>query len=54
MKYADVIDSKGICRDVTGIGKWGNGDVEVSLDSLDDLDDVMDIVTQAFILQDAE
>ena len=54
MKYADVIDPKGICRDVTGIGKWGNGDVEVSLDSLDDLDDVMDIVTQAFILQDAE
>jgi predicted transport protein len=54
MKFADVIDPKGICKDVTGIGRWGNGDVEVGLGSLDDLEDVMAIIEQAFRLQDVE
>lgn len=54
MKFADVIDPKGICKDVTGVGRWGNGDVEVFLDSLDSLDDVMAIIEQAFQLQEAE
>lgn len=54
MKFADVIDPKGICKDVTGVGRWGNGDVEVGLDSLDTLDDVMVIIEQAFRKQDVE
>ena len=54
MKFADVIDPKGICRDITGVGRWGNGDVEVALDSLDGLDDVMEIIEQAFRQQDVE
>jgi len=54
MKFADAIDPKGICKDVTDVGRWGNGDVEVGLDSLDDLDDVMAIIEQAFRLQDIE
>ena len=54
MKFADVIDPKGICKDITGVGKWGNGDVEVGLDSLDMLDDVMVVIEQAFRLQDVE
>ncbi len=54
MKFADVIDPKGICKDITGVGRWGNGDVEVGLDSLDGLDDVMEIIEQAFRLQDVE
>ena len=54
MKFADVIDPKGICKDTTGVGRWGNGDVEVGLDSLDGLDDVMAIIEQAFELQDVE
>lgn len=54
MKFADVIDPKGICKDITGLGRWGNGDVEVGLDSLDGLDDVMAIIEQAFKLQDVE
>jgi len=52
MKFADVIDPKGICKDITGVGRWGNGDVEVGLDSLDGLDDVMAIIEQAFRQQD--
>ncbi|MDR2562146.1 MAG: DUF5655 domain-containing protein, partial [Holophagales bacterium] len=54
MKFADVIDPKGICKDITRLGRWGNGDVEVGLDSLDMLDDVMAIIEQAFRLQDVE
>jgi len=54
MKFADIIDPKGICKDVTGVGRCGNGDVEVGLDSLDMLDDVMFIIEQAFRLQDVE
>jgi uncharacterized protein with ParB-like and HNH nuclease domain/predicted transport protein len=54
MKFADVIDPKGICKDITDVGRWGNGDVEVGLDSLGMLDDVMVIIEQAFKLQDVE
>jgi uncharacterized protein with ParB-like and HNH nuclease domain/predicted transport protein len=54
MKFADVIDPKGICKDITGMGRWGNGDVDVGLDSLDMLDDVMAVIEQAFRLQDVE
>lgn len=54
MKFGDVADPRGICKDVTGLGRWGNGDVELSLDSLDQLDNVMEIVEQAFRLQEVE
>ena len=54
MKFADVIDPKGICKDITELGRWGNGDVEVGLNSLDELDDVMAIIEQAFRKQDEE
>ena len=50
MKFTDVVDPKGICKDITGLGRWGNGDVEIGLDSLD----VMAIIEQAFRLQDVE
>ncbi len=54
MKFSDVVDPKGICKDITGVGRWGNGDVEVFLDSLYQLDDVMEIIEQAFRLQEVE
>jgi uncharacterized protein with ParB-like and HNH nuclease domain/predicted transport protein len=54
MKFADVVDPKGICKDITDVGRWGNGDVEVGLDSLEELDDVMAIIEQAFRQQDVE
>jgi len=54
MKFTDVIDPKGICKDITSLGRWGNGDVEIGLDSLDMLDDIMSIIEQAFRLQDVE
>jgi predicted transport protein len=54
MKFADVIDPKGICKNTTGVGKLSAGDVEMFLDNLDGLDDVMAIIEQAFRMQEAE
>jgi uncharacterized protein with ParB-like and HNH nuclease domain/predicted transport protein len=48
MRFDEIVDPLGVCRDVTDIGRWGNGDVEVSLDSVDDVENVMFLVEQAF------
>lgn len=48
MKFSDIIDLYGICKDVTGIGRWGNGDVELFMEHQDELDQVMEIVKQSF------
>lgn len=48
MKFADVKDPKGICRDVTDVGKWGNGDCELFFDDLNQLDYVMEIIKQSY------
>ena len=47
MKFTDIHDPKGICRDVTGLGRWGNGDVELHLSSLEELPYVMGLVRQS-------
>lgn len=46
--YPDMIDPKGLCKDVSGLGRWGNGDVEVGISNLNELDDVMELIQQAF------
>jgi uncharacterized protein with ParB-like and HNH nuclease domain/predicted transport protein len=46
--FPEISDPKGVCRDVSGLGRWGNGDVEVGLTSLDELPYVMGLVRQAF------
>lgn len=51
MKFPDIIDPNGICRDITGIGRWGNGDVELFMEHKDQLDQVMEIVKQSFDAQ---
>lgn len=48
MKFSEIYDPKGICRDVTDIGRWGNGDVEIGLSSAAQLDDVMALIRQSF------
>jgi uncharacterized protein with ParB-like and HNH nuclease domain/predicted transport protein len=51
MRFAEVNDPKGLCKDVTGIGRWGNGDVEVGLSTLDELPYVLGLVRQSLELQ---
>lgn len=45
--FPEIADPKGICKDVSGLGRWGNGDVEVGLASLDELPYVMGLVRQS-------
>lgn len=52
--FADITDPRGMCKDVTGLGRWGNGDVEVGLTSLDELPYVMGLVRQSFEQQMGE
>lgn len=48
MKFSEIDDPKGLCRDITNISRWGNGDVEVGLKSLDELPYIMGLVRQSF------
>ncbi len=48
MKYSEIHDLKGICRDITGLGRWGNGDVEVFFEHTSEIDDVMDLIEQSY------
>ena len=48
MAFHELHDPKGEAKDVTNLGRWGNGDVEVGLTSLDELPYVMGLVRQAF------
>jgi predicted transport protein len=48
MRFDEIDDPRGICRDVTDLGRWGNGDVEVKVDSLDQLDYAMYLIRQSF------
>ena len=50
MRFAEINDPKGLCKDVTGIGRWGNGDVEISL-SNGGLPYVIGLVRQSLELQ---
>jgi predicted transport protein len=48
MAFADINDPRGICRDVSGKGRWGNGEVKVGLTSVDELPYVIGLVRQSF------
>ncbi len=48
LPFPEINDPKGLCKDVTGRGRWGNGDVEISLTALDELPYVMGLVRQAY------
>lgn len=51
MKFSEVIDPNGICHDITGLGRWGNGDVELYMEHASDVDQIMEVVEQAYRLQ---
>jgi len=48
MPFADIADPRNMCKDVTGVGRWGNGDVEVGFSSLEELPYIMGLVRQSF------
>lgn len=47
MAFHEIYDPRELCKDVTALGRWGNGDVEIGLTSLDDLPYVMGQIRQS-------
>ena len=48
MKFHELHDEKGLARDMTHIGHYGNGDAEIGLSKGDELPYIMGLVRQAF------
>ena len=48
MGFHELHDPRGVAKDVTNLGRWGNGDVEVDLGDTGELRYVMGLVRQAF------
>jgi predicted transport protein len=46
--FTEINDPKGLSKDVPGLGRWGNGDVEVGLATLNELPYVIGLVRQSF------
>lgn len=47
LNFPEIDDPRGICKDVTHLGRWGNGNVEVKLESLDELPYIIGLVRQS-------
>lgn len=47
MRFHELHDPRSIANDVTNIGRWGNGDVEISLSKPEELPYVMGLVRQS-------
>ena len=47
----ELDDPRGIARDVTGMGRWGNGNTSVVLDKFEDIPYAVGLVRQALELQ---
>ena len=49
VERSDYLDSpNGACRDITGMGKWGNGDVDITVNPTSNLDYIMTLIRQSF------
>jgi len=51
VRFHEIDDPRGICKNVAGLGRWGNGDVEIGLNSPTDLPYVMGLVRQSLETQ---
>lgn len=47
INFSEINDPKSLCLDVTSLGRWGNGNVEVVLSSLEGLPYIIGLVRQA-------
>ncbi len=47
MPFADLDDPKGLAKDVTDIGRWGNGDVEIGIATLEEVPYAIGLIRQS-------
>lgn len=48
VSFHEIDDPRGLCKDVSGLGRWGNGDVEIGLSAMEDIPYVMGLIRQSF------
>ena len=48
LKKGELDDPKGLCRDITSIGHYGNGDYDLRINEKSDLDYVMFLISQSY------
>lgn len=48
MQKGQLNDPKGIARDISNIGHWGNGDYEISISNLEQIDYLMSLIKQSY------
>ena len=49
MDFDEIYDPKNLCIDIKDKGKWGNGDVEIHLNSIDQLDEPYSLLSNRMI-----
>jgi len=47
MPFAELDDPRGLAKDVTGIGRWGNGDVELGIATLEEVPYAIGLIRQS-------
>ncbi|MAM70224.1 MAG: hypothetical protein CMP91_03660 [Gammaproteobacteria bacterium] len=47
LNFPEIDDPKGLCRDTTNLGRWGNGNVEARMEKKEDLTYIIGLVRQA-------
>lgn len=48
LSFEHIEDPKGLCRDISNIGRWGNGDVEIGLSTAGELPYAIGLIRQSF------
>lgn len=51
MAFSEINDPREMCMDISGTGRWGNGDVEVKFNTVDDLPYILGLVRQSLECQ---
>ncbi len=51
LRQSGINDPKRLCKDVSNVGHWGDGDAEVGLKSLDEQPCVMGLVRESSEIQ---
>ncbi|MDP6999775.1 MAG: DUF1524 domain-containing protein, partial [Candidatus Poribacteria bacterium] len=54
MKFHELNDPRGLASDVTNLGRWGNGDVEIGLSAKEQIPYIMGLIRQALERQMGE
>ncbi len=50
-KFTEIHDPKKLCRDITNLGRWGNGDVEFKINELSDIPYAIQLIQQVIDMQ---